>query len=201
MVDVLGVVYDFIKTYACAGDGSAPVAYTDDQIIRGVQNATVAPEVTDFAVITHAGTVRHGTTLEGWPDMSGTSVDRELIEHIVQVDLYSAEPYTAQEVTCTRAQYLEMIARSARGVAFFEARGLSLLYADDLTQRASWDDTKNYTACYSTRLHISEIVTRTTTGDDYFTALNVQSIGAHTPATRTATAGVLWTENVDNNHT
>ena len=101
MIDVMGAVYDFVKAFAC--NGTDVPAYTDDQIVRGVLNASVAPDVTDFAVITHTGTIRHGSTVETFPDKLGKSDMQETVEHIVQVDFYSLEPLTQQEVTINRA--------------------------------------------------------------------------------------------------
>ena len=197
MIDILGAVYAFIKAYAC--NGTAVPAYTDDQIIRGVLNAAVAPEVTEFAVMTHTGTIRHGTTVETFPDALGKSEIQETVEHVVQVDFYSMEPVTAQEVTINRAQCFEMCARSHHGVSYFKAYNLDLLYAENVTNRPLWDETKNYTSCYTVRLHLGETVTKTVS-DDYFDAIRVRTVPAHDPATRPAPAGWLQTEPIDKDH-
>ena len=197
MIDVIGAVYDFVKAYA--NNGTDVPAYTGDQIVRGVLNASVAPSVTDFAVITHTGTIRHGTTVETFPDALGKSEMQETVEHVVQVDFYSLEPLTKQEVTINRAQCLEMCARSHHGVTYFKAYSLDLMYAENVTNKPLWDETKNYTSCYSVRLHLGETLTKTVQ-DDYFDALRVRTVPAHDPATRPSPEGWLQTEPIDKDH-
>lgn len=197
MIDILGAVYDFVKAYAC--NGTDVPAYTDNQIIRGVLNASVAPDVTEFAVITHTGTIRHGTTVETLPDAKSNSEIMETVEHIVQVDFYSMEPVTAQEVTINRAQCLEMCARSHHGVTYFKAYNLDLMYADNVTARPLWDETKNYTSCYTVRLHLSETLHKTV-ADDYFDAIRVRTVPAHDPDTRPVLPGWIQTEPIDRDH-
>lgn len=197
MIDVLGIVFDFVQTFAC-NPPNVP-AYTNEQIIRGQLNATVPPEMTEIASIVHLGTVRHGTTAESLPDNKSLADIQETAEHIVQIDLYSMEPVTPQERTIERAQVLEMIARSHRGADFFKGTGLQLLYADDVSNSPVWDDTKNYTAHYTMRLHLEQTITRRMQ-TDYFTGLNVRSAPAHTPEERPAPPGWLQTEPIDKDH-
>lgn len=199
-LDLLGIVFDYIKQYAQVP--GAVAAYTDDQIIRGQQNAAILPELTEFCVYTYLRGIRHGTTLEALPDENDAALVEEKVEHLVQVDLYSAEPYTPQESTRERAQALEMISRSGVGARFFESQGagLSLLYAEDIGLRPGWDDTKNYTACFTTILHIEQNFSIKLT-ELSFTGLNVRSVPAHDAAGRTNQPGWLLTENVDTDHT
>lgn len=197
MIDVMGAVYDFVKEFAC--NGADVPQYDDRQIVRGVLNASVAPDVTDFAVITHTGTIRHGSTVETFPDTLGKSDMLETVEHIVQVDFYSPEPLTQQEVTINRAQCLEMCARSHHGVTYLKAYHLDLLYAENVTNRPLWDETKNYTSCYTVRLHIAETLIKSV-ADDYFDAISVRTVPAHDPATRPSLEGWLQTEPIDKDH-
>lgn len=199
--DVLNAVYQFVQAFACATDGDAPLPYADDQIVIGHQNAAVLPPgVTEFCVLSHNSTARHGTTMVMDPaDDDDAAVASELVEHIVTVQFYSAEPQTPQYETAARAQMLEMMSRTARAVSFFRERGLSLMYADDVSNAPSWDETKTYTACYTTRLHIEQVLSRRY-AEDYFDAVIVRSVDAHTADTRVSCPGYLQTENVDNNH-
>lgn len=198
MIDVMGAVYDFVKEFAC--NGTDVPQYEDRQIVRGVLNASVAPEVTDFAVITHTGTIRHGSTVETFPDAQGKSDMLETVEHIVQVDFYSLEPLTKQEFTINRAQCLEMCAGAHHGVTYLKAYNLDLLYAENVTNRPQWDETKNYTSCYTVRLHIAETLVKSVE-DDYFDAISVRTVPAHDPDTRPSPEGWLQTEPIDNDHT
>lgn len=198
-VDVLDAVYSFVQAFACATDGGAPLPYADEQIVIGQQNAAVLPpDVTEFCVLTHSATARHGTTIITDTD-DDTATASELVEHTVTVQFYSAEPQTPQYETATRAQMLEMMSRTGKAVTFFRERGLSLMYAEDVGNTPSWDETKTYTACYSTRLHIEQVLTRDY-AEDYFDAVTVRSVDAHSVDTRVNRPGFLQTENVDNNH-
>ena len=198
-LDLLGIVFDYVKQYAQVPGTVA--AYTDDQIVRGQQNAAILPELTEFCVITYLRGIRHGTTLEAFPDSKDAALLEEKVEHLVQVDLYSAEPYTPQEDTRERAQALEMISRSGVGARFFEAQGagLSLLFAEDIGLRPGWDDTKNYTACFTTILHIEQNFSVSLT-ELSFTGTRVRSVPAHDAAGRVNLPGWVQTENVDTDH-
>ena len=196
--DVLGDVYDYVREFAQIA-GRVP-AYRDDQIVRAQQNAMVMPPDTEFCVLSYLRSVRHGTTAETFPDEQGGVALAETLEHIVQVDIYGAEPFVPGEVTRERAQALELASRSGAGCRFFSGRGLGLLYADDVAMRPGWDDAKNYTMCYSLTLHLEQAFT-ITRREDYFTALNVRSVAAHDPDTRPNIPGWLQTENVDTDHT
>ena len=203
MNDVMDAVYDFIKTYAYdANDESLP-QYADDQIIRAGLNEASAPKAkTEMCIIIHLGTIRHGTNhyqLHNPQSDTLRESTSELIEHMVQVDMLSAEPLIRQAVTARRAQLVEMIARSPMAVDFFKSKGFNILFAEDVTVINQWDDTKNYTARYSVKLRLEEVVTYTI-NSDYFTKVKVKSVRAHTADTRANEPGYLLTENIDNNH-
>ena len=156
--DILGAVYDYIKTYAWdANDPDCP-QYRDDQIIRGGLNEmAVTKDKMEMCIVYHQHVTRHGTNhyryrnqgTDGAQFVQGTS---ELVEHLIQVDMVSAEPVVAQEVTAKRAQAIEMLSRSPIGTAFFKSRALNLIGAEDVTVINQWDETKNYLCRYTLHL-------------------------------------------------
>lgn len=203
MTDVMTAVYDFIKAYAYDPDDADIPQYADDQIIRAGLNESAAPKAnTEMCIIMHLGTFRHGTNHYRMQNI-GTDALRtqvsEKVEHLIQVDMLSAEPLVQQAVTAKRAQIVEMLSRSPIAADFFKINGFNVLYAEDVTVINQWDDTKNYTARYSVKLRLEEVVTYAA-NSDYFTRVKVKSVRAHTADTRANEPGYLLTENIDNNH-
>ena len=204
--DILGAVYDYIKTYAWdATDPDCP-QYRDDQIIRGGLNEmAVTKDKMEMCIIYHQHTTRHGTNHyrylnQGIDDAQFVQGTSEVVEHLIQVDMVSAEPVVRQEVTAKRAQAIEMLSRSPIGTAFFKSRDLNLISAEDVTVINQWDETKNYLCRYTLKLHLEQRF-EISTPIDYFNKVRVKSVRAHTPETRQNEPGYLLTENVDNNHT
>lgn len=184
MTDILGVVYDFIKAYAWRED-DAP-QYADSEIIRGWQNTGTLPQgTTQFCVITLLRSERHGAPVN-FPDLSadhfGATV-AALVEHAVQVDFCSAEPFVLPQATKTRADIIQMLAFNYFGVDFFQQADdrLRLMYADNVNDLSFLDPDKLYTARYQTVLHISEQQYTNFLNVDYFTSVNLhtENVDAH----------------------
>lgn len=204
MTDVMTAVYDFIKAYAYDPDDADIPQYADDQIIRAGLNESAAPKAnTEMCIIMHLGTFRHGTNHYRLQNI-GTDALRtqvsEKVEHLIQVDMLSAEPLVQQAVTAKRAQIVEMLSRSPIAADFFKSNGFNILYAEDVTVINQWDETRNYLCRYTLKLHIEQRF-EISTPIDYFNKVRVKSVRAHTPETRQNEPGYLLTENVDNNHT
>lgn len=208
-IDILGAVYDFVQTYAWQPSDERSKQYTDEQIVRGIQNAAVLPHDTvEFCVLTLTQTIRHGTNVERYAVQVGEGEEptykdqyREKLEHIIQIDFCSAEPYQDQEVTAERASIIEMLSRSHIATSFFKTKynTLNCLYSEDVQNMTRWDDTKNYTSRFSVRLHLEEILLREITSE-YFTQIDVKTAPAHAETERENQPGFVLTENVDNLH-
>ena len=204
-VDALDAVYDLVKKYAYNPSDTASVQLADDQIIRAdLNNAIATDSTTEMCIISHNGTIRHGTNHYDYAT-DKTDTEKflestcELLEHIITIDFLCAEPLQKQEVTAERAQIIELLSRSPKLNDFLKSYGFSVLYADNVTIVTSWDDTKNYTIKYSVKLHIGQAFIYASESD-YFTGLRVRSASAHNPETRVNIPGKLQTECVDNNH-
>ena len=94
--DILGAVYDYIKTYAWdATDPDCP-QYRDDQIIRGGLNEmAVTKDKMEMCIIYHQHITRHGTNHyrylnQGIDDAQFVQGTSEVVEHLIQVDMVSA---------------------------------------------------------------------------------------------------------------
>lgn len=168
MIDILGAVYDFVLAYAKSDDIPA---YTEDQIVRGFQNMAAMPENThEFCTITLLNTVRHGTNHEFYTNTADNTDEtlkqhfQEVLEHVIQLDFCSAEPFVLPQITQARANIIELVAGSNQATDFFEnypdENGnkdlITCLYAEDLQNLTGFDETKTYTARYMVRLHLQE---------------------------------------------
>lgn len=189
MIDILGAVYDFVLAYAKSDDIPA---YTEDQIVRGFQNMAAMPSGThEFCTLTLLETQRHGTDHE-WYENAGTSDPddmkrhlAEVLEHVVQLDFCSAEPFVLPQVTQQRANLIELLSGSSAATDFFESiadpdgnKGLlTCLYAEDVRNLSGWDETKTYTARYMTRLHLQERF-EAALPVDYFTEIDIRPMAS-----------------------
>lgn len=159
MIDILGVMYDFVRHFTSRNNDLPP--YREDQIIRGWQNTGTLPqETTEFCVLTLVNSVRHGKP-SNIPLVTDDEYNAQLFsltEHQIQVDFCSAEPFTMPQATKLRADLLNIAANSYVSSEFLQRINptLKCLYADDVTNGSFFDADKLYSARYIVQLHISE---------------------------------------------
>lgn len=179
MTDILGIVYDFVQTFAKA-DGAD--AYTDEQIVRGFQNLASPPRTTEFCTLTLLSAIKQGTDWQCWTNTKKTDPEpfeqhlSVVMDQMVQIDMCSAEPQVLPQVTLERAQALQLIANSNVATDFFEKQSngtMTCLYAEDVQNLSGFDDTKTYTARYMIRLHLG-VKAHTSVENDYFTSVRVR---------------------------
>lgn len=174
--DIIGSVYDFITQTI----SPAPV-----NIVRGWQNRAALPNASAFVVLTLISAPRHGTNVHTWADAEGTDTGivetvSMLSEYAVQVDFCGLDAAAVM----SQASQLVMFARDAVGVDFFNAQGISCLYADDPVSLPYESELKQWVTRYSVTLHLSGWV-RGTIDHDAFTAvtINTENVDVHHPVT------------------
>jgi hypothetical protein len=148
--DIYAACREFVLSYALP-------ALDPDKVIQGWQNrAVLPPESNDYAVISIVWDSQRGTALETFraddpdPTQSGLITLKALFEVQAQVDI-CAENDTARQ----RARHLALAARSGLGVQFFNERGLSILYADDVRDLSFVGEARQFVRRYMTTLHLS----------------------------------------------
>ena len=157
MLDVLNAVYDFI--YAYSKNENVP-QFSENQIIRGWQNSAVLPqESQDFCVFSEINTIRHGTNEESL-----------IIEHLIQIDFYSLNPFIAR----SRANLIELLDFTRVATDFFKKinKSLTCLYAEDVRNLTGLDETKSFLARYQVVIHLEERLNQAIQ-TDYFTNVNL----------------------------
>lgn len=125
MPDLKKAVYSFILDFALP-------AIDGQYIFYGRQNNMVLPPgAYDYAVYTHLYEERKGTNAYFY-DKAGTA-EGAGVEYISRYSIadFQLDFYSADTKARDRAAAIEAIARSPAGAAFFEARGIACLYADD----------------------------------------------------------------------
>lgn len=160
MIDILGAVYDFVLAYAWRDDDCPQLK--PDQIVRGWQNSGTLPRQTsEFCVLTLRQSVTHGKPIarRKVTDDDYHRAITKLVDHTVQVDFCSAEPFVLPQVTKLRADLLDAVAYSPEAVEFFQgiSPNLNCNYGDGVTDLSYFDGDKLYTARYMVTLHLSEI--------------------------------------------
>ena len=140
----------FISTF------TAP-AINPKNIIQGWQNRmSLPPNTNEYAVMSIMFNKQHGTNIEAFdasdPDKTkpGILTVKGLVEVAVQID-YCSDSDDARG----RAQRLAIVSRSSIGVQFFNDRGMSILYADDVQNSVFVDESEQYVKRYFTVLHLS----------------------------------------------
>ena len=148
--NIYEAVRQFVNAYALP---AIPV----EHIIQGWQNRMSLPAGTnDFAVMSIIFDVQQGTTVETFnadnPDKSvlGILTLTGLIELAVQVDICSETDIARQ-----RAQRLAIATRSSIGAQFFNDRGMSALYAEDVRDLSYVGGEKQYVRRCMTVLRLS----------------------------------------------
>ncbi|MDR2075661.1 MAG: hypothetical protein LBP61_01825 [Desulfovibrio sp.] len=153
------------------------------KVIQGWQNrASLPPGTNDYAVIGVSGDRQRGTAVEEYvwkrevPEETGRLAVRGLIEVFVRADFYAGDDTARQ-----RARRLALVTRSSAGVRFFNERGMSALYADDVRDLSFVDESKQFVRRYSTTLHLT-LVTGLSLECEAFEAARVsrlENVDAH----------------------
>lgn len=176
--DILGVVYDFLTQTL----NPAPI-----NIVRGWQNRASLPNASAFVVLTLIAAPRRGTNVHTWADTAGadTGISETvsmLSEYSVQVDFCGLDAASVM----AQASQLVMFARDAVGVNFFNAQGLSCLYADDPVSLPYSNEMKQWVTRYSVTLHLSDWVRGGIQQDSFSdVSLNIENVDVHHPITET----------------
>ncbi len=175
MLDVLDAVYDFIYAYA---KSETVQQLTQNQIIRGWQNSAILPShAQDFCVFSELNTLRHGTNEES-KVIDNNVIFRETLEHVIQIDFYSLDPFVARE----RANIIEMLAFSRVATDFFKNfnNSLTCLFAEDVRNLTGLDETKSFLARYQVVIHLEERLNHSIQ-TDYFTnvSLHIEDVDVH----------------------
>ncbi len=158
MPDILGAVYDFVLQHGRTGEIAS---LAPEHIIRGWQNYGGLPKgKQEFCVLTLQTVVRHGTNVwrrEDDPESATGLVETisRLGEALVQADFCASAPNAPEHAPFARAQAIETLARDPFGVEFFRAWGLSSCYADDVRAIPYPNDQGQWSARYSTTLHLT----------------------------------------------
>lgn len=184
MLDILGCVYDFVLAYAWRNDDAPQL--DAGQIIRGWQNTGTLPQDTsEFCVITLLRTEPHGKPVE-CPQISADDFAgqvAQLVEHVVQIDFCSAEPFVLPQVTKLRADLIMMAAGSRLAAGFFKDQSplLNCMWAEGAADLSFLDNDKLYTARYMCTLHISEIQYSNIINQPSFNSvhLHVENVDTH----------------------
>lgn len=165
MIDVLGLVYRYVKRFAWRNNDVPQ--YRDDQIIRGWQNTGTLPsDSAEFCVITLNASTSHGLPVN-LPLVTETEYTAQFFavtEHTIQIDFCSAEPAINPQVTKLRAGLLKIISGTFMANQFFKLAVedprtdpvIACLYADEVQDWSALDIDKLYSARYSLNLHLSE---------------------------------------------
>lgn len=161
-VDVYTAVKAFVQAYALP-------AMEPASVFQGWQNrAALPPGTNEYAVISILSDSCHGTRVETFTaddpniEVPGNLTVKELIKVAVQVDI-CAESDVARQ----RARHLATMTRSSLGVQFFNAYGISALYADDVRELSFVDDARQFVRRYVTTLYLS-YWSGVSLGIDYF---------------------------------
>lgn len=176
--DILGAVYDFLTQTI----SPAPV-----NIVRGWQNRAALPNASAFVVLTLIAAPRRGTNVHTWADTEGadtgiTETVSMLSEYSVQVDFCGLDAAAVM----AQASQLVMFARDAVGVDFFNAQGLSCLYADDPVSLPYSNELDQWVTRYSVTLHLSGWVRGDIQHDSFSdVTLNIENVDVHHPITET----------------
>ena len=180
MIDIPTLVCKFVHEFV---KGDDVPQYSKSQIIQGFQNLANPPRGThEFCTVSLLNSIRHGTDWNHWTNEKISDPEpftqrlEAVIEHMVQVDMCSAEPYVLPQVTAERAQILQLVAGSNIATEYFEsatAGKLTCLYAEDAQNLAGFDETKSYTVRYMLRLHLAEKYDAHF-ANDYFTKIDIK---------------------------
>ena len=110
------LVCKFVHEFA-KGDGVPQ--YGERQFVQGFQNMANPPCGThEFCTVSLLNSIRHGTGWHHWTNEKTSDPEpfeqhlEAVVEHVVQIDMCSAEPYVLPQVTAERAQILQLVAGS-----------------------------------------------------------------------------------------
>ena len=173
MSDILGAVYDFLKTYVCP----------DVDIVRGWQNRASLPNVSEYVVMTLQGHSRHGTNIHTenafTPETGIDETVSMLMEYEVQIDFCGLDEMAVSQ----NASICAMLGRDRRAVEFFAGYGLSGLFADE-PRSLPFQDDQQWVVRYTTTLHLTGWV-RKTLHNPAFTSVmwTIENVDVHHPVT------------------
>jgi hypothetical protein len=148
--DVYAACRAFVLAYALP-------AMQAQNVFQGWQNRAALPAGSeDYAVISIISASRRGTGLETFsaPDPDPAAPGILKIEALFKVAArieFCAEGDRARR----RAQRCAALARSGPGVGFFNGRGLSCLYADEVREHSFRGEAQQFVRRYATILHLS----------------------------------------------
>ena len=171
MADVLGAVYDFLKTYIVP----------DVEVVRGWQNRAALPNASSYVVMTLLNQARHGTNVDVWddvrPEVDIDETTNMLVEYEVQVDFCGTDETVVSEWANTCA----LFGRYHKYAEFFRQLDLSGLYADD-PRSLPFQDDQQWVVRYSVTLHLSGWI-RKTVVEPAFTAVTwrIENVDVHHP--------------------
>lgn len=131
--DIESAFYDFLVTFFAS---EVPA----ENIIRGWENRySLPPDTNEYIVYSLSDSHRVGTNEETKIADDGTFTMTTIFEGRVQIDFCSDS-----EKSRAWAAYCDSVVRSDVGVAFFNARGFSTLYADEAISTEYVDGSKQY---------------------------------------------------------
>jgi hypothetical protein len=147
---IYGAVRAFVLTFALP-------ALEPQNVFQGWQNRASLPAGSeDYAVLGILSAAQHGTTVETFsapdPDRAvpGILKIEGLMKVAVRIDFCGGN-----DLARVRAQRCAVVARSSVGVAFFNRRGLSCLFADEAREQCFKGDAEQFVRRYATTLHLS----------------------------------------------
>jgi hypothetical protein len=148
--DVYAAVRAFVLDFT-------PFPLEPANVVMGWQNrASLPPGTNEYAMISVLFDTRRGTAVETFqaddpdPARPGILSIRGLIEVQVQVDFCGENDLARQRARC-----LALVAGSSLGVQFFNDRGMSALYADDVRDLTFVGDSQQFVRRYMTTLHLT----------------------------------------------
>lgn len=159
--DILGCVYAYVHAHA---HGPELPQLTESQIVRSWHDAAMAPPDSEYCVLTHLSSIRHGTNVHEYEAPEGDTQTGLIhmyksIEHTVQVDFFCTLQ-NGQDNARRRATILELVFNSTNSDSYLKSynQNFSALYADDVTSFNEIDETNGNRQRHCVTLHIGETV-------------------------------------------
>lgn len=157
--DVLGCVFRFIQDHV-HDENMLPLK--DSQILRSWNSAAIAPQTSEYCILTHTGSVRHGTNVYAYRlpeegDM-GICETAKFLEHFIQVDFFCSDQSAPPDLTRRRAQVLELLANSQAAPSIFSSMNerMTCLYADNVQCFNEVDEAHRMRQRHTLTLHTGE---------------------------------------------
>jgi hypothetical protein len=149
-----------------------------DAVYQGWQNRSALPAGSNvYAVVSLLSSLPIHTPIERQIDDVSYEVSREN-ELLMQIDVCGENDYEARQ----KAQMLHLAASSSIGIQYFNALGLSCLYADDPRDLSFVGDATQFVRRYMTTLHLSSW-SRFTVNYEWFdtAAARIENVDVHHP--------------------